>query len=114
MDSRIDQEDRRLLGAPITRRILQSAIAVHKEMGPGLLESVYRACLLRDLEVSGLHSKAEVEEDKVLLELKTVEKLLPIHDAQLFTYLKLSGLRVGFLMNFNSVQLRNSLRRWVL
>jgi GxxExxY protein len=117
MSTRIYQEDERLLGTGLTRQVLRGAIAVHRELGPGLLESAYRTCLLRELDLLGLAAKQEVEipidyrgtklhcgyradiivEDRVLLELKTVEKLLPIHEAQLFTYLKLAGLRVGFL-----------------
>ena len=134
MSTRIYQEDERLLGTGLTRQVLRGAIAVHRELGPGLLESANRTCLLRELDLSGLAAKQEVEipidyrgtklhcgyradiivEDRVLLELKTVEKLLPIHEAQLFTYLKLTGLRVGFLMNFNAINLRYGLRRFVV
>ena len=117
----------------LSHRIVGCAIAVHRELGPGLLESAYRRCLLRELDLSGLRATAEVAvpvafrgieldcayradivvEGKVLLELKSVEALLPIHEAQLLTYLKLSGLRLGYLMNFNARTLRDGLRRLV-
>src|SRR5438132_8926810 len=109
-------------------------MSVHRELGPGLLENAYRACLLRQLQLGGLAATTEIRipftyrgaqvdcgyradiivPDQVLLELKTVERLLPIHDAQMLTYLKLSGLRVGLLINFNSINLRHGLRRLVL
>ncbi len=117
----------------ITRKVLSCAIEVHRQLGPGLLEVVYRACLLEELSNSGLSAQDEVPipvtykgkkldfgfradivvEDCVLLELKSVEHLLPVHEAQLLTYLKLAGIRVGFLMNFNSVPLKNGIRRFV-
>ena len=123
-----------LIQGNLTGRILKCAFDVHRALGPGLLESAYRACLVRELQVAGLIVKEEspvsliykgvaidcgyrsdiIVEDQVLLELKSVDRLLPIHEAQLLTYLKLTRLPVGFLMNFNTVHLRAGLRRLVL
>jgi GxxExxY protein len=120
-----------LLHRDLTQRIVNGAIAVHRELGPGLLEGAYRACLVHELGRAGLDVAVEVPvpiqyrglrldcgyradvvvDDRVVLELKAVERLLPIHDAQLLTYLKLSGLRVGMLMNFNARTLKDGLRR---
>jgi GxxExxY protein len=117
----------------LTKTIVGSAIEVHRELGPGLLEGTYRACLLEQLAADGLSVQHEVPipvtykgsvtdfayradiivEDKVLLELKAIEALLPIHEAQVLTYLKHSGLRVGILMNFNVLRLAKGLRRFV-
>src|SRR5438132_11565033 len=115
----------------LTSRIIGCAIEVHRALGPGLLENAYRECLIRELSVCGIRWKREVRipvlykglaldcgfradvmvEDTIVLELKAVERLLPIHDAQLLTYLKLCNLRVGLLLNFNATSLRNGIRR---
>ena len=117
----------------LTRRIIGAAIEVHRALGPGLLESAYRACLACELELAGLSSRQEVAiglayrgleidcgyradlivEDKVLLELKSVEKLLRVHHSQLLTYLKLSNLRVGLLLNFNEPVMKDGISRIV-
>ena len=117
----------------LTRAVIKSAIEVHRELGPGLLEGTYRSCLLRQLEIDGMSARHEVPipivykghradfayradvvvENRVLLELKAVESLLPIHEAQVLTYLKHSGLRVGLLLNFNAARLKNGIRRFV-
>lgn len=106
--------------------LLGCALKIHTALGPGLLESVYEACLMHELVKKGLHAKRQVPvainyeglkldegfradlvlEDRIVVELKTVEKFMPIHTAQLLTYLKLTGLRVGYLLNFNVVHLR--------
>jgi len=106
----------------ITDAIIGGAIEVHEALGPGLLESAYRHCLCRELAMRGLAWKQEVDlpvttkgvkldcgyridvvvEEAVVVELKTVERLLPVHEAQLLTYLRLSGLHVGLLLNFNT------------
>ena len=124
----------RYIAADLTRRILDCAFRVHSELGPGLLESAYQACLEEELRLAELRSHREVPlkikyrgieidcayradfivEDTALLELKCVDRLMPIHSAQTLTYLKLSGLRVGLLMNFNSPSLQSGLRRLVL
>ena len=115
----------------ISYKIITAAIEVHKELGPGLLESVYEYCLLEELKRIGLFAKRQVQvplcykgykldkefiidvliEDKIVLELKSVEAILPIHEFQLLTYLKLSGIKLGLLINFNVLQLKDGLRR---
>jgi len=115
----------------LTGRIIGCAMRVHSALGPGLLESAYRVCLTHDLKVSGLETKTEVPlpviyggvrldagyrldilvEDTVVLELKAVEELAPIHKAQLISYLKLGGFPVGLLINFNVVHLRDGIKR---
>jgi GxxExxY protein len=117
----------------VTHGIVTSAIEVHRTLGPGLLESTYRTCLIHELTSHGLRTCCEVSipvrykglsietsyradiivEDSVLLELKAVERPLPIHEAQLLTYPKLSNLRVGFLMNFNVTRMQLGLRRYL-
>jgi len=117
----------------LTEQIIGAAIAVHRELGPGLLESVYEACLVQELELRGLHCERQkqvaityknkplqtdlridlIVSHNVIIELKAVSKLLPVHEAQLLTYLKLSGVQVGLLMNFNDVSLRRGLKRVV-
>jgi len=118
----------------IGKIVVDSAIKVHKVLGPGLLESAYEACLVhelikkRDLKVQaqvGLPVKYEdvildvgyridiLIEEKVILELKAVEKLLPIHEAQLLSYLKLSECKLGFLLNFNVYRMKDGIRRMV-
>ena len=116
----------------LTERILGAAVEVHRQLGPGLLEGTYRACLIHQLACDGLRAECEVPipieykgvsiatcyradvivESIVLLELKAVERLLPIHEAQILTYLKLCRLRIGLLMNFNSTSLRHGIRRF--
>ena len=118
---------------PLTKAILESAVKVHRELGPGLLEGTYRTCLLHQLEHDGFRARSEVPlpicyqglkkefayradiivDDKVLVELKAVETILPVHEAQVLTYLRHSGLRVGLLMNFNVRQLLQGVRRLV-
>ncbi len=118
----------------LTRRIIGHAIRVHRHFGPGLLESVYEACLCHELVGDGLtivrqavvpltYQGAELEtgfradiivERSVILEIKTVEKIIPLHESQMLTYLRLTGCRVGLLMNFNSIMLKDGLRRFVL
>ena len=119
--------------ANLTRRILGSAIRVHRELGPGLLESTYRTCLMRQLKKDGISAQEEVTipirysgEDidcvyradiivasRVLLELKAVEHLLPLHEAQTLTYLRHSRLEVGLLINFNVKRLMVGVRRFL-
>ena len=117
----------------ITEKIIGAAMKVHSALGPGLLESAYQACLIRELEKQGLSVESEVilplkyegevidagyrmdllVEDAVVLELKSVDKILPIHEAQLITYLKLSGRKVGLLINFNVLHLKDGITRRV-
>jgi len=117
----------------ITGVILDASVAVHKLMGPGLLESVYELCLMKELELRGLDAQRQVSiplvykgfelskeyvidllvENKVIVEIKAVEALLPIHEAQLISYLRLADKRVGLLINFNVPVLKNGFRRFV-
>ncbi|MBC8416011.1 MAG: GxxExxY protein [Candidatus Cloacimonetes bacterium] len=117
----------------ITETIIGCAINVHKELGPGLLESAYEACLLYDLSQTKMKIESQkplpiiyknvkldcsyrldlLIEDDVIVEIKSVEKLLPIHKAQLLSYLKISGLKVGLLINFNVELLKDGIIRVV-
>jgi GxxExxY protein len=117
----------------LSERVLGCAIEVHRELGPGLLENVYRQCLARELQSAGLAVRQEVAipvqyktllfecgfradlvvEDLVLLELKAVDQLLPVHEAQVLSYLRFSGLHLGLLLNFHARPLRNGIRRLV-
>jgi GxxExxY protein len=110
---------------------IKAAIEVHKELGPGLMESVYEVCLKKTMRDEGLFVKSQVilpvifkgvqlekefvldllVEDEIILELKSVEVILPVHEAQLVTYLKLSGKKLGLLINFNAVLLKDGIRR---
>jgi GxxExxY protein len=118
----------------LTRKIIGFAIEVHRHLGPGLLESTYEQCLCFELEQAGIGHQKEVRlpvvyksvqldcslrldivvENRVIIELKAIERLMPIHEAQMLTYLKLSKINIGLLMNFNSVTLKEGLRRFVL
>ena len=111
--------------------IVDAAMRVHSELGPGLLESAYQACLAFELQERGLTVQTEVllpiryksirldaayrldllVEDAIIVETKTVSKFLPVHDAQLLSYLKLSDRRVGLLINFHALHLRDGIRR---
>ena len=117
----------------ISGAIVDAAMKVHSQLGPGLLESAYEKCLLYELHKRGLEAQAQVEvpvlydeikidagfrldllvENTVIVELKAVEAVLPIHHAQILTYLKLSGKPIGLLINFNVQHLRNGIKRFV-
>jgi GxxExxY protein len=119
---------------PLTEKIIGFAINVHRHLGPGLLESAYEECLCYEIEQSGLSFRRQVPlpiiykavrldcgyrmdivvQDHVIVELKTVERLLPIHEAQMLTYLKLSGVGIGLLLNFNTAVLKDGIRRMLL
>ena len=118
----------------LTREIIGAAIEVHRFLGPGLLESAYRRCLMQDLSLRGMAFKTEwplplsykgvqlesgyrldlVVGDAVVVETKSVETLAKVHEAQLLTYLRLGGWTVGLLINFNVDVLKNGIRRRVL
>src|SRR6266542_2178839 len=105
----------------LTHEIIGAAIEVHRMLGPGLLESAYEECLCHELRLRGIALQRQIDvpliykgaaltaafrldvlvEDNVIVEVKSVEKLLPVHEAQLVTYLRLAGKRVGLLLNFN-------------
>lgn len=117
----------------ISKHIIGAAIKVHKELGPGLLESAYQACLFYELSKSGLgvekektlpviYEEVELDcgyridlmvENKVIVELKSVKELNDVHMAQILTYLRLSDCRLGLLINFNSILLKNGIKRVV-
>jgi GxxExxY protein len=118
----------------VTEKIISAAIEVHRTLGPGLLESIYEECLCREftrrkipherqrplpVEFKGDRVKADFRLDllvaeQVVIEVKAVDCLLPIHDAQLLTYMKLGGWKVGLLINFNVPLLKQGIRRKVL
>ncbi len=115
----------------LTQKVIGCAIEVHKNLGPGLLESTYESCLVYELQQTGLSTKSQIKlpikyknttidagyrldiliPKQLIIEIKTVEKLLPIHTAQLITYLKLSGIKTGLLINFNQVKLIEGIKR---
>jgi GxxExxY protein len=115
----------------LTGESIGAAIEVHKTLGPGLLESAYEACLCREFDLRGLSYERQKElpieykgvkldcgyrldivmEKSLILEIKSCETLLPIHEAQLLTYLKLTGIKVGLLINFNVPVLKDGIKR---
>ena len=125
---------RELILEDLTEEILGAAIEVHRTLGPGLLESAYEECLCHELKLRGLHFRRQVDlpveykglkldcgyrldivvEDAVILELKCVERIEAVHQAQLLTYLKLTGRKVGFILNFNVPVLRDGIVRRAL
>lgn len=121
-------------GADLTFLVIGSAIEVHRQLGPGLFESVYATCLVHELEAQGIHTESQVPiplqykgrqlgagfrldllvDGQVIVEVKAVEVLEDIHRAQLMIYLKLTELRTGLLINFNVPELRQGIRRVLL
>ena len=121
-------------GGDITYQIIGAAMRVHRILGPALLESIYEACLCHELRRSEIPFARQVRLpvrydnvtldcgyvadiivcSTVLLELKSVERILPLHEAQLLTYLRLTDCRVGLLINFNTVSLTDGIKRYVV
>ena len=117
----------------LSKIILDSAMAVHKEMGPGLLETVYEHCLIKELLIRQISTQKQVylplrykgEElnkdfridilvcKEIIIEIKAVDVVIPVHEAQIISYLKLSGKKLGFLINFNVTLLKDGFRRYV-
>ena len=117
----------------LSNKIIGAAIEVHKALGPGLLESAYEECLCEELDLRGLQYKRQeplplrykgrkldcgyrldvVVENAIVLELKSCEKIEPIYEAQLLTYLKLSGLHLGLILNFNVTMMKDGIKRIV-
>lgn len=117
----------------ITKKIIGAAIEVHRNLGPGLLESAYQECLIYELRLLGLKVKKELilpiiykeiilehgyridllVENKVVLELKTVDKFIDIHSAQILTYMSLGNYPLGLLINFNTKLLKNGIKRFI-
>jgi GxxExxY protein len=119
---------------PISEKVIGAAIEVHRHLGPGLLESTYHTCLCRELELRQIAYRSQVAlpteykgvqiargyvidvlvEDSLIAEIKSVDKLLPIHSSQLMTYMRLQGVSSGLLMNFNVAILPHGIRRILL
>ena len=119
---------------PVTEKVIGLAIEVHRHLGPGLLESAYEECLCYEFTQASIPFSRQVAlpviyknvnldcgyrmdivvDELIILELKTVEKILPIHHAQLMTYLKLGNMKTGLLMNFNNAVLKDGIKRVVL
>jgi GxxExxY protein len=118
---------------PLTRKIIACAIEVHKRLGPGLLEKLYKEALVIEMELIGLKVEKNVNvpveyrgrpigdyfidllvEDTVVLELKSVERHDPVFEAQILSYMRLTGKKVGLLINFNSKMLKDGIKRFVL
>jgi GxxExxY protein len=117
----------------VSGQIVQAAVKIHKTLGPGLLEAAYEACMAREMALRNLKFRTQVPipieyesvkldagfrldmlvEEQVIVELKAVEKVIPLHQAQLLTYLKLSKCRLGLLINFNSLRIMDDLVRLV-
>jgi GxxExxY protein len=117
----------------IAKEIVDSCVAVHKEMGPGLLESVYEVCLMKEFELRGIKAKNQVViplvykgfelfkefkidilvEDEIILELKAAETVSPVYIAQTISYLKLTDKRLGFLINFSVPLMKQGIQRFV-
>ncbi len=118
----------------ISQKIIKCAIEVHKQLGPGLLESIYEECLCKEFELNGIKYTRQKElpiiykniklseryridlivEELVIVEIKCVEAILPVHQAQVLTYLRLTGLRLGLILNFNTEVLKKGIKRVVL
>jgi GxxExxY protein len=127
-------EQRNMKNEMLTERIIGAAIEVHRELGPGLLESVYEECLCNELSLMALKFERQKElpivykgtrvggyyridllvENAVILELKSVEALLRVHEAQVLTYMRMSGIDIGLLLNFNVDILKNGIKRFVI
>jgi GxxExxY protein len=117
----------------IANQIVDAAYRVFKELGPGLLESIYQYCFMEELKIRGIKAQEEVSlqlfyrgnplnkdfrldilvEDEIVVELKSVEQLAPIHTAQILSYLRLSNKRLGFLINFNVPVFKEGIKRYV-
>jgi GxxExxY protein len=117
----------------VAKNVLDAAFKVHTVLGPGLLESVYETCLLHELKLRGIKAEGQVSipiiyegmkidsgvrldifvENSVIVEVKAVDNIIPVYKAQLLTYLKLSGIRLGLLINFNTIHLRDGINRLV-
>jgi len=117
----------------VSGTVIGAAIEVHRIMGPGLMESVYEECLILELALRGIAAERQVHtplkykgydlqttfradlvvQNSLLVEVKSVDKLAPIHDSQVLTYLKLTGISVGLLLNFNETLLKNGIKRLV-
>ena len=118
----------------LSNKVIGCALEVHRNLGPGLLESTYEQCLAHEMKVADMRFKLQhplpveykgikldcgyridlLVDDSIIVELKSVDKILPIHQAQLLTYMKLSGISIGLLINFNVKYLKDGIKRMVL
>ncbi len=118
----------------LSNRVIGCALEVHRQLGPGLLESTYEQCLAHELRMKSIEFKVQhplpvrykgilldcgyrvdlLIENKLIIELKSVEKIKGIHEAQLLTYMRLAGIKTGLLMNFNVTRLKTGIKRFVL
>jgi GxxExxY protein len=117
----------------LSAEVVDSCITVHKHMGPGLLESVYELCLFKEFELRGINAISQksiplvyknfeltkdyridiLVDNEIIIEIKAVDGILPVHEAQLISYLKLANKKLGFLINFNVPLMKNGIRRFV-
>jgi GxxExxY protein len=117
----------------LSKEIVDACIAVHKIIGPGQLESVYEICLMKELQLRNINARSQVSvpliykgyildkefridilvEEEILLEIKAVEQLLPVHEAQIISYLRLKDASLGFLLNFNVTLMKDGIKRYV-
>ena len=132
LPQRAQRTQRKMMKDPFTGKVIGCAIEVHRILGPGLLESTYQQCLAHEFRLKGIAFKLEhplpveykgisldcgyridiLAEDKLIIELKAVEEIKGIHKAQLLTYLKLSGISTGLLINFNVERLKDGIQRF--
>ncbi len=118
----------------LSNRVIGCALEVHRELGPGLLELTYEQCLAHELKLNGIRFELQhplpveykgvrldcgyrvdvLVEGKLIIELKSVEQIKGIHEAQLLTYMRLAGVKIGLLINFNVTKLKNGIKRFVL
>ncbi len=123
-----------MLESPLVKTVLGLAVNVHRELGPGLLESAYRTCLVHELVAANLVVSAEVPlpivykavrldcgyrldvvvENQLLLEIKSIERVMPVHRAQILTYLKLARIKQGILLNFNVYRLKDGMQSFLM
>ena len=129
-----EQTEVELQCSDVTDKIIAAAIEVHRNLGPGLLESAYEECLNHELQLRGIPRARQVGlpltykglnlncgyrmdlvvDNRVIIELKCVDKILPVHEAQLLTYLRLANIRVGLILNFHAKRIMDGFRRMVL
>ena len=129
-----EKDEKRYPLQALTRQIIGAAIEVHRHLGPGLLESAYETCLAYELRQLGLEVERQkplplvykdirldqgyrldmLVEGQVVVEIKVVDQLMPVHEAQLLSYMKLAGCRVGLLINFNVTLLKDGVKRRIL
>ena len=128
-----EKEAKRIYLNNLSSKVVDAAVRVHKEMGPGLLESIYQLCMVRELQSRDIAISQNVPvalhyrdlpidkdyiidmlvENEIIIELKSVEEILPVHTAQIISYLKLADKRLGFLINFNVPLMKQGLKRYV-